>query len=262
MPAIEIGGHKVVYDDRGSGPVVILMHGLLMDRSMWDHAAEALSDSYRVITPDAPGHGESETVEVGYTFDDHAIDTWSFCDALGISSAVFGGQSMGGFTALRNALQRPDKARGLVLIDSSAREENAETLPQYEAFLQIALSDGVNEDLANVLFLVLFSAGFAATAEGEAWKKKLMALDAPRIHTMSRAVLDRPPILARLDEIRCPAVVIHGEEDIAISLDRAEQTAAGLKTSVIRVPGAGHASPVESPEIVTRAIRGFLDSLT
>jgi pimeloyl-ACP methyl ester carboxylesterase len=261
MPAIEIGGHKIVYDDRGSGPAVVLMHGLLMDRSMWDHAAEVLSDSYRVITPDAPGHGDSETVDVGYTFDDHAIDIWSFCDELGIDEAVFGGQSMGGFTALRNALQRPGKTRGLVLIDSSAREENADTLPQYEAFLQIALSDGVNEDLAGVLFLVLFSAPFAGTSEGEAWKKKLMATDASRIHAMSRAVLDRPPILARLDEIKCPAVVIHGEEDIAIAADRAEQTAAGLNTKVVWVPGAGHASPAEKPEIVTPAIRAFLDGL-
>jgi pimeloyl-ACP methyl ester carboxylesterase len=261
MPSIEIGGHKIVYDDRGTGPVVILMHGLLMDRSMWDHAAEALSEAYRVITPDAPGHGDSETVEVGYTFDDHAIDVWSFCDALGITEAVFGGQSMGGFTALRNALQRPEKTRGLILIDSSAREESADTLPQYEAFLQIALTDGVSEDLANVLFLVLFSAGFATTADGEAWKKKLLAMDPPRVHAMSRAVLDRPPILARLDEITCPALVIHGEEDIAITADRVEQTATGLNTSVIWVPGAGHASPAEKPEIVTPAIRAFLDGL-
>lgn len=261
MPSIEIGGHNVVYDDRGSGPAVILMHGLLMDRSMWDHAAEALSDAYRVITPDAPGHGDSETVEVGYTFDDHAIDMWSFCDALGIETAVFGGQSMGGFTALRNALQRPDKVRGLILIDSSAREETAELLPQYEAFLQVALTDGTSEDLANVLFLVLFSAAFSAAPEGEVWKKKLLAMDAPRVHAMARAVLDRPPILARLDEIRCPAVVIHGDEDIAISVDRAEQTAAGLNATVVHVPGAGHASPVERPEIVTPAIRAFLDGL-
>lgn len=261
MPSIEIGGHDVVYDDRGSGPAVILMHGLLMDRSMWEHAAEALADSYRVITPDAPGHGDSQTVDVGYTFDDHAIDVWAFCDALGIDEAVFGGQSMGGFTAMRNALQRPSKTRGLILIDSSAREENAETLPQYEAFLQIALTDGVSEDLANVLFLVLFSAAFGGTPDGEAWRKKLLAMDAPRVETMARAVFDRPPILARLDEIRCPALVLHGEDDIAISMDRAEQTSAGLNTTVTLVPGAGHASPVEKPEIVTPAIRAFLDGI-
>lgn len=261
MATYDVGGRRIAYDDSGSGDAVVLVHGMLMNRSMWEHQASSLSDSWRIVTVDAPGHGESDPAAIGYNFEAYAADIWKLCDALGISGAVFGGQSMGGFTSIRCALQRPDHTRGLILVDTSARAENPEMLPQYEAFLQVALDQGVTEDLAGIILAILFSGTFAGTPRGEEWKKKLMSIDPKAAHAMIRAVYDRPSILDLLGTVRCPAVVIHGEDDIAIPMERGQELSSILKAPLVRVPGAGHATPVESPNLVTKAIRGFLENL-
>ncbi|MGH2830140.1 MAG: alpha/beta fold hydrolase [Actinomycetota bacterium] len=261
MATLSLGRRSIAYDDTGSGPAVVLLHGLLMDRSMWDAQVEALRGDNRVVTIDAPGHGDTDPVEVGYDFQDWAGEVWSVLDAAGVEDAVIGGQSMGGWTALRCAAARPGRVLGLLLIDTSAQPENPVTLPQYEAFLQVALTDGVNEDLANVLLAILFSQEFAASPAADPWRKKFVASDPARFHAMTRAVLDRPDVSHLLDVVKVPALVVHGDEDAAIAMDRAEQLATAFGVPLHRIPGAGHASPHERPEIVTPILRDFLAGL-
>jgi pimeloyl-ACP methyl ester carboxylesterase len=261
MATLDVGGRAFGHSVEGSGPAVVLIHGLLMDRTMWDHQVDGFRDAYRVLTVDAPGHGDSDPVEVGYTFGDLARDIWALCDAVGISEAVFGGQSFGGWTAMHCALQRPKDVRGIVMIDTTAGSEDPERLPQYEAFLTVALEGGVTGDLADAVMLILFGSAFVTTAEGEAWKKKLAAIDVHRALGVIRAVFDRPSIEHRLVELRQPGIVIHGEEDVAIPIERGEALAAALGATLVRVPGAGHASPLENPRFVTPPIRDFLDRL-
>jgi pimeloyl-ACP methyl ester carboxylesterase len=106
--------------------------------------------------------------------------------------------------------------------------------------------------------LIYFSQTFADRPEGDVWRKKLHASDIPAQHAMIRAVFDRESVHDRLGEIRCPAIVIHGEEDIAIELERGRELAEVLGAPFVAVPGAGHASPAEEPAIVARAMDEFL----
>jgi pimeloyl-ACP methyl ester carboxylesterase len=259
MPYDELDGWRYAYTDEGSGPPVILLHGLQMDRSMFDHQVDSLRESHRVITIDAPGHGESAGLPVGIDFWKYADMVVAIADRLGVGAAVWGGQSMGGFTALRLALAHPERVTGLVLIDTQAHAEPVEKLAQYEAFLSVALEQGVNEDLVNITLLIYFSQIYAGKPESDVWRKKLLASDVHAQHAMIRAVFDRDEIHDRVAEIRAPAIVIHGDEDIAIEPERAEELAGALaNATLVKVPGAGHASPVEDPETVTKAIRGFL----
>ncbi|HEX9695481.1 MAG TPA: alpha/beta fold hydrolase [Actinomycetota bacterium] len=261
MATFDRNGRSISYGDEGAGPAVVLLHGLLMDRSLWDPNVEALRDAYRVVTVEAPGHGDSDPVPVGVTFDDCAADVWALLDGIGVRSAVFGGQSMGGWTSIRCALSRPAATRGLILADTSAGPEDPEKVAQYEAFLQVALTDGISEDLAGILLMLLFSEPFAATPAADAWRKKLQGGDPPRFEAIARAVFDRPSIQDRLGEISAPAVVIHGTEDLSIPMERAEELAAALNAPLHRIEGAGHASPHEKPAEVTPIIRAFLDGL-
>lgn len=259
MPHGELDGWKYAYTDEGSGPPLVFLHGIVMDRSLFDHQVDALRSDYRVVTIDAPGHGESDPMPLG-------IDLWGYADMaagcaeqLGIGEAVWGGQSMGGFTILRLALAHPERVKGLILTDTQAHAEDPEKLEQYEAFLKIGLEDGFLEDLANILVVILFSQTFASKPESDVRRKKLLDVDVPGEHGMIRAVFDRDDIHDRLGDIRCPAVVIHGEEDLAIELERGEELARALPdASFVPVPEAGHASVYERPEIVTPAIQDFL----
>jgi pimeloyl-ACP methyl ester carboxylesterase len=131
----------------------------------------------------------------------------------------------------------------------------------YEAFLQIALTDGVNEDLANAILPSLFSAEFAASPAADPWRKKFLSSDPARFHALARAVFDRPDVSHLLAGVRCPSIVIHGEEDFAIAMDRAEQIAGTLDAPLHRIPRAGHAAPHEKPEIVTPLLQDFLAKL-
>jgi pimeloyl-ACP methyl ester carboxylesterase len=259
MPQGELDGWNYAYSDEGSGRPIVLLHGLEMDRSLFDHQVEDLRSDYRVVTIDAPGHGECAPVDVGIDFWQYAEMVAGVADQLGIGDAVWGGQSMGGFTILRLALIKPERVKGLILIDTQAHAEDKDKLEQYEAFLKVSLEQGVSEDLVNILLMIFFSQNFAAKPEADVWRKKLLAVDVPGAHAMIRAVFDRDEIHDRVGQINIPAVVIHGAEDIAIELERAEELARDLPDATfVPVPHAGHASVYERPEIVTPAIRDFL----
>lgn len=261
MPVFELDGRAIAYSDEGSGPAVVLLHGLLMDRTMWDAQVAALSGAYRVLTVDAPGHGESDPAGEGWTFEDAATEIWALLDAAGVDRCAIGGQSMGGWTAMRCAHMRPGAVRGLMLMDTSSGPEDPEKIPQYEAFLQIALTDGVGEDLANILLMLLFCEAFAASPAADPWRKKFLASDPSRFEVPARAVLDRPAIDDLAATLLVPAVVVHGTEDISIPLERGDELGALMNAPVHRIAGAGHASPHEMPDAVTPILRSFLDNL-
>ena len=259
MPQGDLSGWRYAYRDEGSGPPVILLHGLEMDSTIYDHQVDTLRDSYRVVTIDAPGHGDSAPVPVGIDFYQYADMVGAIADRLGITEAAWGGQSMGGFTIIRLALMHPERVKALVLIDTQAHSEDPDKLAQYEAFLTVSLDRGVSEDLVNILMLVFFGSTYASKPESDTWRKKLLAIDVPGAHAMIRAVFDRDDVHARLGEILCPAVVLHGEEDVAIDPERGEELARDLPdASFVKISAAGHASPAEQPEAVTEAIRAFL----
>jgi 3-oxoadipate enol-lactonase len=167
MPQGELDGWGYAYDDEGSGPPIVMLHGILMNRSMWDAQIEAFRGSHRVVAIDAPGHGGSAGADVGIDFWQWAGRVSGVLDQLGIEQAIWCGQSMGGFTAFRAALAHPDRVSGLILIDTQAHSEDAEKKAQYEALLSVTLEDGISEDLATVVQMIIFSGAYAAKPGSE-----------------------------------------------------------------------------------------------
>ncbi|MGH2813409.1 MAG: alpha/beta fold hydrolase, partial [Actinomycetota bacterium] len=141
MPIAELNGWKIAYEDAGRGPPVVLIHGLLMDRTMFDPQVEAFGDRYRLITPDLRGHGDSEKRAEEHSQWDLMEDQIALCDHLGIDRAVFGGVSQGGFQSLRAALRHPGRVAGLILIDTQAGPEDEVRAPMYEAFSEVVATD-------------------------------------------------------------------------------------------------------------------------
>src|SRR5438067_3361512 len=164
MPNFEGTGWKLIYEDTGGdGPPILLIHGLLMDRTMFEPQVEALRDRYRVITPDLRGHGASEHRAEEYTQWDLMEDHVALLDSLGVERAVWGGVSQGGFQSLRAALRHPDRVAGLVLIDTQAGEEDENRRPMYEAFAEVVASQGWNEQVLESSCVSMF--GTSASAE-------------------------------------------------------------------------------------------------
>ena len=262
MTEFEHDGWTLAYQDRGEGPPVLLIHGLLMDHTMFDPQVDALSDRWRFVTPDFRGHGGSEHRAAEYTQWDMMEDWIALLDRLGIERAVWGGVSAGGFQSLRAALRHPERVAGLVLIDTQAGPEDPNRAPLYEASAQVGASDGWNEDLLGTATMFMLGAS-AGDELKRHWVDRWMAQPTFDAVEVMHAVTRREDISERLREITAPAVVIHGEEDVAIEMEKAEELAEGLPNLVemVRVPAAGHSSTVENPDAVTEAVERFLQKV-
>jgi pimeloyl-ACP methyl ester carboxylesterase len=241
-----------------TGPPVVFSHGFLMDHEMFEPQVAALRDSYRVITWDERGFGQTEIDGEPFDYWDSARDCLGLLDHLGIDRAVFGGMSQGGFISLRAALLAPDRVRALILLDTQAGLEDPEMIAGYNEMVGTWLAVGPVDDLAGVIAGLIID----DPEINEAWIAKWQARDKSLIELPFDCLMSRDDLTDRLSEIGCPALVIHGTGDTAISMDRADALAAGLPGAgaVVEVGGA-HAANLTHPVPVNEAIIGFLGGL-
>lgn len=258
MPDVTLPtGATVSYEESGSGPAVVLSHGILMNGSMFEPQVAALRDAYRVITWDERGAGLAEHGGA-WTYWDSARDVLALMDHLGLETAVLGGMSQGGFLSLRAALLAPERVRALVLIDTQAGPEDPEGAGLYQG-----LADSWAAGGADAGTLELVAGIILGPADHVPWINLWEQMPAHRAPQLVRTLVGREDITDRLGEIRCPALVVHGSDDAAIPLAKAEALAEGLvgASAVVVVEGAGHAANLSHPEPVNAAIRTFLDAL-
>ena len=257
----EIDGQRIHYTDSGGdGPVVILAHGFLMDHEMFEPQVSALAPEFRVITWDERGFGLTEYDGQPFTYWDSARDLLGLMDHLGIDSAVVGGMSQGGFISLRAALTAPDRVQALVLLDTAADVDDADTLAAYGAMVDTWLAAGPAPELLEVIAGIIIS----DDAESPRWIAKWAAREPASVEQPSACLLGRDDISDRLGEITCPALVVHGAADAAISMDRAVALADGLSGAdqVVAIDGAGHSANLTHAHLVNPPLMDFLRRVT
>ena len=259
MPYADVNGQRIYFEDTGGdGPPVILAHGYMMDADMFAPQVTALRDRYRVITWDERGFGRTEYDGEPFTYWDSADDCLGLLDHLGIDRAVVGGMSQGGFISLRVALRAPERVRALILLDTQAGVEDPEVVPLYDGMRDQWLEVGPVDELTGALAGMIIS----DPEVSEPWIAKWRARPNDAMLQPHTTLMTRDDVTDRLGEITCPALVVHGTEDVSISMDKAERLAAGLSGSsgVVAVPGA-HAANLTHPDAVNAAIVSFLESL-
>ncbi len=260
MTSASLNGQEVAYDDTGGdGLPVVLSHGFLMDRTMFDPQVEALAPRFRVITWDSRGHGD--TVDDGQPFSywDLAADCLALLDHLAIDRAVLGGMSQGGFVSLRAALLAPERVRALLLFDTQAGTEDPEAVPLYQAMLDEWVSKGPSDEIAEVVAGLIIG----EPTLSEEWVPRWRARPHESLARPGQALISRDDITDRLDEIEVPALVVHGTADVSITMDKAERLAAGLPGSgdVVVIEGGTHSANLTHPGPVNRAVLEFLTGL-
>jgi pimeloyl-ACP methyl ester carboxylesterase len=111
---------QIHYEERGSGPAVLLSHGYRANARMWQHQMDALSDRYHLMAWDMRGHGRSDSPEnpLLYSHETAVADMAAIVQACGVKRAVIGGLSLGGFISLSFYLAHPERTIALMLFDT------------------------------------------------------------------------------------------------------------------------------------------------
>jgi pimeloyl-ACP methyl ester carboxylesterase len=260
MTHANINGQRLYFEDSGgSGAPVVLAHGFLMDHEMFAPQVAALAPEFRVITWDERGFGLTEFDGKPFTYWDSARDCLALLDHLGIERAVVGGMSQGGFLSLRAALTAPARVRALVLLDTAADVDSPETLAGNQGMLDTWAAVGPVDELAEAIANIIIN----DPAENPRWITKWQKQSKGYLAEPGRCLLGRDDISPRLGEIACPAMVVHGEADTALTIDKGEALAAGLVgcSRVVRIPGAAHAANLTHAALVNPPLLEFLRSL-
>lgn len=257
----EVNGTRLNVVEEGSGPPLLLLHGIGGSWREWAPQLDGLSDRFRCIAVEQRGHGRSERTSGRYTIDLFTNDVAAVCAALDITHAHVAGLAMGGMIGLDLALRFPWLVDSLILAETAARPDESFRLGL------LAMSRFVRDQ------------GFAdtplegGTAAGLAWSPTTVRDHPEVIRDNMREALgtDRDAyartalavaefdLLDRLGEIRAPTLVLWGDHDVLVPRCYSEALREGLERSeMVVVPNAGHLCTLEQPALVNQAIGDFL----
>lgn len=262
MPFAFVNGQKLFYEDTGGPePALVFSHGMVMDCSVFAPQVAALQGRFRCIVWDQRGHGQTADPQQCAPFDyyDSVADLVGLLDHLGVENAVLVGNSQGGFLGLRCALVQPQRVRALVLMGTQAMHADPEKTPDHHALFKAWAEHGLSDDMAVALEHYVLGQGFAGAA---AWRAKWKRITPPNLRQSAAALLLRDDISARLPEIPMPTLVIHGEHDQPVAVDRASAMAQGLPHAQwVQIPQASHTLNLTHADSVNAALELFLAQL-
>lgn len=113
---VTLHGHRRAFVKAGSGPALLLMHGLACDHTTWDRVIEQLAEHYTVIAPDLLGHGLSDKPRADYTLGGYANGMRDLLTVLGVERATVVGHSFGGGIAMQFGYQFPERTERIILV--------------------------------------------------------------------------------------------------------------------------------------------------
>ncbi len=254
LRSIKVFGCTLRYYDVGSGPPLILIHGIGGDADDWAFCLQALSSSHRVIALDMLGFGRSDKPHIEYTLGGFVEVLERFLRALGIERATLVGGSLGGWIAAAYTLRFPESVDKLVLVDSAGVWEGITELP-------VDLHVSSLAHMREVFGHLFCDKSLATDALIEmAYQQHLERGDGYTIDSVLRNLSDgREHLDDRIAELRVPTLVIWGEQDEMIPVElgrRIHRLIAGSRLQVI--PKCGHLPALEKPAEFVRCVLEFL----
>jgi len=234
---------------KSTGLPVLLLPGLICDAGVWAHQIAALEDDYRLVIAD---FSSGERIR---TFAENALHT------MHAERFAVAGFSMGGYVALEIMRKAPQRVAALALIDTSARPDSPESLEIRRKAIEKA-----PEDFDSVMRELLPRLLHPSRTGDKPLTASIMQM-AARVGSAAfvrqqQAIMGRIDSRPALGSIRCPVLVLCGEDDLLTPLAFSEEMAslivgARLKT----VAACGHMSLMEKPEEVNTALRSFLSDV-
>jgi pimeloyl-ACP methyl ester carboxylesterase len=271
---VSLHGHRVSYRTAGSGPVVLLVHGIAGTSEQWADIAPVLAESFTVVAPDLLGHGRSAKPQGDYSLGAYAVSLRDLLVVLGHRRASIVGHSLGGGIAMQFAYEYPVFAERLIVVSSGGlgREVHpllrAATLPGAEVVLPLLVHErvlGAGGAVGQVLArlglragpdIAEMARGYASLGDAEARAAFLHTVRAVIDHNGQRvSAADRLYLSSML-----PALIVWGRRDPLIPAAHGEFAHAQMPGSRLEIfEEAGHFPHLDDPIRFAAVLREFLE---
>ncbi|MFJ6481001.1 MULTISPECIES: alpha/beta fold hydrolase [unclassified Streptomyces] len=245
----------------GSGPSVVLLHGLAGHAGEWDAVARDLSPRYRVVALDQRGHGASERRPQDVSRAAYVADTVAVVEQLGLRQPVLVGQSLGGHTAMLAAAAHPGLFRALVLVEAGPGGPNRDVQVEIGGWLDAWPRPFPSREAA-----VEFLGGGPV---GEGWAAGLVEREGgwwPRferdVMVGSLAEVAQRSFWDEWSKVTCPTLAVLGQNGIIPPGEVSDMLRRRPETVALSVPRTGHDVHLERPDVLRRALREFLAEVT
>ena len=270
---VTIHGHRRAFVKTGSGPALLLLHGLGCDHSTWEPVIATLARRYTVIAPDMLGHGRSDKPRADYSVGGYANGMRDLLTVLGIDRVTVVGHSFGGGVAMQFAYQFPERTERLVLVGTGGLGPEvslairAITLPGFEQVMKVAMLPGLRH-AAGAAMKSLAATGIPYTRDLDEVATIYDSFKDPKaraaIRHVVRAVVDwRGQVVTMADRAylthAMPMCIIWGADDDVIPVSHAERAgdlAPGATVEVI--PNAGHFPHKDHPQRFVKLLNDFV----
>lgn len=254
---ITVFGQSIHYFDMGSGPVVVLLHGLGSRKEDWLSVLEPMAQKYRLLVPDQIGFGHSDKPLLDYSIQTYVDFLNEFLRQLKVEKASLVGESLGGWIAALDVAEIGGGAHlipveRLVLVDAAGLKQeqpvpnlNPSSLQGMRTMMEAVFYDTswLNDDALRKLFT-----------------DKLAAKDGYTVRSlMGNPALGTERLDDRLGSIKVPTLVVWGKQDKLLPIASGEKYAAGIAgAKLVSFDKCGHVPPIEKTEEFVAAVTGFL----
>ncbi len=271
---IALHGRRAVYRIAGSGPPVVLIHGMLNSSSHWQSVALDLARDHTVIAPDLIGHGDSAAPRGDYSLGAHAASIRDLLAAIGIDRASIVGHSLGGGVAMQFFYQFPQRVERLVLISSGGlgREVSpvlrTAALPGFSTLLSLTIQPRLlaalagtgrrmrERALAGGVYAQAIARALRPLENAEARQAFLQTLRSViDVHGQRVSATDRLYLLESM-----PTMIVWGERDNTIPLVHGRRAHEAIPHSFFRtLPDVAHFPHLEDPDGLSGLLREFIN---
>lgn len=259
---IKANGIDINYAVEGEGPWVTLSHSLACNLDMWAPQIDVLSRKYKVLRYDTRGHGQSSAPAGEYTLDQLADDAKALFDALNIKRTHWLGLSMGGMIGQTFALKYPGIFQSMVLADTTSRRA-PDAAKLWGDRMRVAGEKGM-EPLVESTLARWFTEPYRNSHKDVVARIAGDIRSTPAVGYIGCChAISKIDLTDRLHEIKCPALVIVGEQDMGTPPAMAREIHDNLAGSALKViPSAAHLSNIEQAAAFNSAVMAFLEGVS
>ncbi len=258
MPKIQSNGINLYYEIHGEGQPLLFIHGLGSSTRDWEFQVTEFAKSYKVITFDLRGHGQSDKPAGPYSMAMLAADTVGLLRALGIDAPHVVGLSLGGGVAFQMAVDASLPLKSLTIVNSTPELlvctfKDRLMVWQRIAIVKLLGMKKMGEVLSKRMFI---------KPEQEEIRRIFVerwAENDQRAYLNAMRALVGWSVAARIGSIQCPTLIIGADQDYSPISVKEAYTAKIPNAQLVIIPDSRHATPVERPQEFNLALREFLE---